>query len=173
MDDVTGKTKIYHLSYDRIVIVFIITAIVLALKTAGVSVASNGFAAVIGSLGFGTTLGFSKLAENVGGLGVGEKIRSVIGPSQMKKGKIEKHMRTMLEELKAQFEKFQVPASEIMTQNSESISSHIEMARDGSSREMSTLEEELQQLKIWSQKLRKITDRLQVLGEELDEVQHG
>lgn len=155
------------------VIIFIITAIVTALETAGVSVASKGFAAAIGSLGFGTTLGFSKLVENVGGLGVGQKIRRVIGPSQMKKGKIEHHIRTVLEELKAQFENFQRSVSEIMTQNSELILSHLEMARDGSSQEMSTLEKELQQLKIWSQKLRKITNRVQVVGKELDEVQHG
>lgn len=60
-----------------------------------------------------------------------------------------------------------------MKQNSESISSHIEKARDRSSEEMSALEEEVQQLEVWSRELLEITDRLQDVGREFDELKHG
>lgn len=155
------------------VIIFVFTAIVPTLKWVGMSFAGSALAGTIGGLEFGTTLGFSKSVENVGSLGVGKKIRSVIGPSQMKKGKIEEHVRKMLEELKAQFEKFQVHASDVMNERSEAVSSHIERVENDSSEEMSTLKGELQQLQTWSQKLREITDRLQVVRKAITELKHG
>lgn len=154
------------------VIIFVFTVIVATLERVGISVAGKTLAGAIGGLGFGTTLGFSKLVENVGGLGVGQKIRSAIGPSQMKKGKIEEHVRTMLEELKAQFKEYQVNASDVMKGRSEAVSSHIKSVEDDSSKEMSTLKGELQQLQTWSQKLREITDRLQVVQKEITELTH-
>lgn len=96
----------------------------------------------------------------------------MIGPSGMRKEKLKQHARTTLQEMKAQFEKFEVSASEIMKQSSDSISSGIKMARDGSFEEMSALKEELQQLEIWSSKLSKITDHLEVVQKELEELKH-
>lgn len=88
-----------------LVIIFIITGIVTLLQTAGVSLAVETLAGGMGTLGFGTTFGFSKLMEKLVGVGVGQRIRNAIGPSQMKTGKLEEHVRKILEEFKALLEK--------------------------------------------------------------------
>lgn len=145
----------------------------MALETAGLSIGAKAFAAAVGSLGFGTSLGFSKLMEKVGGLGVGQGIRKFLGPSKKKMDTLEKHMRESLQKLRAHFEKFEETASDVVKQYSASISSQIKRERNRSSKEMSALKEELQQLKNWSQKLREITDRLQAVRKELYELKDG
>lgn len=150
-----------------------VAGIVTLLQTAGVSLVVETLAGGMGTLGFGTIFGFSKLMEKLVGVGVGQRIRNAIGPSQRKMGKLEEHVRKILEEFKALLEVYTVSASEIMKQNSESISSHIEKARNRSSEEMSALEEEVQQLKVWSQELLEITNRLQDVGREFEKLKHG
>lgn len=86
------------------------------------------------------------------------------------KEKAQQIVQTSLEEMKARFKQFIESASEIVGRSSDSVLSHINRARVGSFEEMSAKEEELQKLETWSRKLREITDCLQVVRKELDEL---
>lgn len=86
------------------------------------------------------------------------------------KEKAQQIVQTSLEKMKARFEQFIESASEIVERSSDSVLSHIHRARVGSFEEMSAMAEELQKLETWSRKLREITDCLQVVRKELDEL---
>lgn len=86
------------------------------------------------------------------------------------KEKAQQIVQTSLEEMKARFKQFIESTSEIVGRSSDSVLSHINRARVGSFEEMSAKEEELQKLETWSRKLREITDCLQVVRKELDEL---
>ena len=79
-------------------------------------------------------------------------------------------VQTNLEKMRARFKQFIESASETVERSSDSVLSHIRRARVGSFEEMSAMEEELQKLETWSRKLREITDYLQVVRKELDEL---
>ena len=86
------------------------------------------------------------------------------------KEKAQQIVQTNLEKMRARFEEFIESASEIVERSSDSVLSHIRRARVGSFEEMSAMEEESQKLETWSRKLREITDCLQVVRKELDEL---
>ena len=142
-------------------------------STLAAAAAERVAAGLLGSFGFGGTLGFSTFVESFSGVGVAQKIRSHFGPSKMKVDSITQFARELLMEIKTQFEKCIVPLSERLEMISNEVSLEIKKENDCSSGAKSSLREELNQLTEWLKKLTESTKRLQEVRKEFGELTLG
>lgn len=142
-------------------------------STLAAAAAARVAAGLLGSFGFGGTLGFSTFVESFSGSGVAQKIRSHFGPSKMKVDSITQFARELLMEIKTQFEKCVVPLSERLEMISNEVSLELKKENDCSSGAKSSLREELNQLTEWLKKLTESTKRLQKVRKEFGELKLG
>ena len=153
---------------------FLLTALAAAKssKTAAILVAGERAAAA--AVGSGSTLGFSKLLGKVVGVtGVGKRIRSHFGPSNMKVDNITQFAREILKEIKTQFAHFEASTSTGIQKIANVFSSEIKNENDRLSEEKSVLNKELHQLTEWSKKLTKSTERMQEVRKRFDKLKCG
>ena len=117
-------------------------------------------------------MSFSNFMDKVAGEGVGSRIRSFFGMSEMKITATKNYVRDVLQKLRKETSELEgAPLTEIVSIH-ESISSLIAKEEEESSEEISKLTKKLEQMAEWTKELTESTNHLQLVQGKLNNLEH-